>query len=99
MTDSTLPKLAYLTVREVAARLSLSPMSVYRLLAAGSIASIRVGPKQGTYRIAPEAVDAYERASATPAPDPAPALLIPGQTAIPDVHLTIRPTAIPDIVA
>ena len=46
----------YLTVAEVAAQLRVSTMTVYRLLKAGQLASVRVGK---SYRVREEDVDRY----------------------------------------
>ena len=46
----------YLTVAEVAAQLRVSTMTVYRLLKAGQLASVRVGK---SYRVLEEDVDRY----------------------------------------
>lgn len=46
----------FLTVREVAEVMRVSTMTVYRLIKAGDLASVRVGK---SYRIREEDVDAY----------------------------------------
>lgn len=46
----------FLTVAEVAGLLRVSTMTVYRLLKAGELASVRVGK---SYRVREEDVDAY----------------------------------------
>lgn len=46
----------FLTVAEVAAQLRVSTMTVYRLLKAGQLASVRVGR---SYRVREEDVDRY----------------------------------------
>ena len=46
----------YLTVAEVAAQLRVSTMTVYRLLKAGQLASVRVGK---SYRVREDDVDRY----------------------------------------
>lgn len=46
----------FLTVAEVAAQLRVSTMTVYRLLKAGQLASVRVGK---SYRVREEDVDRY----------------------------------------
>jgi excisionase family DNA binding protein len=46
----------FLTVAEVAAQLRVSTMTVYRLLKAGPLASVRVGK---SYRVREEDVDRY----------------------------------------
>lgn len=46
----------FLTVREVAQLMRVSTMTVYRLIKAGELASVRVGK---SYRIREEDVDAY----------------------------------------
>lgn len=43
MDYSNLQDVKFLTVREVAAKLRLSNMTVYRLVAAGDIESVRIG--------------------------------------------------------
>lgn len=50
------PRGRFLTVAEVAQMMRVSTMTVYRLLKAGDIASVRVGK---SYRIRPDDVDAY----------------------------------------
>jgi excisionase family DNA binding protein len=46
----------FLTVAEVASQLRVSTMTVYRLLKAGQLASVRVGK---SYRVREEDVDRY----------------------------------------
>ena len=46
----------FLTVAEVAAQLRVSTMTVYRLIKAGQLASVRVGK---SYRVREEDVDRY----------------------------------------
>ena len=46
----------FLTVAEVAAQLRVSTMTVYRLLKAGQLASVRVGK---SYRVREDDVDRY----------------------------------------
>lgn len=48
----------FLTVKEVAARLRVSGMTVYRLCASGDLVSVRIG---GSWRIPEQAVDEYMR--------------------------------------
>lgn len=52
----------FLTVREVAAALRVSRMTVYRLVHSGELAAVHVGK---SYRVPEAAVDAYLRASYT----------------------------------
>ena len=40
-----------LTVREAAERLRLSPAAIYEMIRRGSLAAVRVGPRQGAIRI------------------------------------------------
>ena len=53
---SSAPRGRFLTVAEVAQLTRVSTMTVYRLLKAGEIASVRVGK---SYRIREDDVDAY----------------------------------------
>jgi excisionase family DNA binding protein len=55
MTTSA-PRGRFLTVAEVAQLMRVSTMTVYRLLKAGDLASVRVGK---SYRIREDDVDAY----------------------------------------
>ena len=55
MTPAT-PRGRFLTVAEVAQLMRVSTMTVYRLLKAGDLASVRVGK---SYRIREDDVDAY----------------------------------------
>lgn len=57
MTATTTAQTQYLTVREVAERLSLSRMTVYRLIDAGHLKALRLGRR--TYRISAEAYADY----------------------------------------
>ncbi len=50
------PRARFLTVAEVATMMRVSTMTVYRLLKAGDLASVRVGK---SYRIREDDVDAY----------------------------------------
>jgi excisionase family DNA binding protein len=50
------PRARFLTVAEVAQMMRVSTMTVYRLLKAGDLASVRVGK---SYRIREDDVDAY----------------------------------------
>ena len=54
----------FLTVAEVAALLRVSTMTVYRLIKAGELASVRVGK---SYRVREDDVDAYLAARYTEA--------------------------------
>jgi excisionase family DNA binding protein len=78
VTNATLPEADYISVAEVAARLGLSKMTIYRMCDRGELASVRVGRM---YRINRAAY--FERygvdAPATQPPAPA---VIPGQTVI-----------------
>jgi excisionase family DNA binding protein len=56
MTTSQDARVRFLTVAEVAQMMRVSTMTVYRLIKAGELASVRVGK---SYRIAPDDVDAY----------------------------------------
>ena len=51
-----LERARFLTVAEVAAQLRVSTMTVYRLLKAGQLASVRVGK---SYRVREDDVDRY----------------------------------------
>lgn len=55
----------YLTVAEVAAVLRISKMTVYRLVRAQTLASVRFG---NSYRVPENAVEEYIRKAATPRP-------------------------------
>lgn len=80
MTDPTITQTQYLTVTEVADRLRLCRMTVYRMIKDGTLTAIRTGSHRGTYRIPESSLAAHERtATAGPAPVP----VIPGQTSIP----------------
>jgi excisionase family DNA binding protein len=62
-------------VREVAARLEVSPATVYALIAAGKLRHCRIGNGRGVLRILDEHLQEYLRnaepkASAPPAPFP-----------------------------
>lgn len=87
MTDTTEARTDYLTVAEVAQTLRLAPMTIYRMLRAGTIPSIRTGPTERTYRIPADGFAAY--LAGLEGRRPAPAVL-PGQTEIP--HITINGT-------
>lgn len=56
MTTSHGARTRFLTVAEVAELMRVSTMTVYRLIKAGDLRSVRVGK---SYRIAEEDVDAY----------------------------------------
>jgi excisionase family DNA binding protein len=57
----TSPTEAYLLAGEIAARLRVSKMTVYRLIHSGAFpGTIQIGR---TFRVPPAAVDAYEKAS------------------------------------
>ncbi|MHB8670047.1 MAG: helix-turn-helix domain-containing protein [Acidimicrobiales bacterium] len=56
MASQSYAKSRYLTVAELADLLRVSTMTVYRLLQAGELASVRVGK---SYRVREEDVDAY----------------------------------------
>lgn len=56
MTSSQVARARFLTVAEVAQLMRVSTMTVYRLIKAGELASVRVGK---SYRIAEEDVDSY----------------------------------------
>lgn len=63
------------TIREAAARLRLNAGTVYQLVAAGQIRSVRVGPRRGRILVPEDAIDEYlrggERRQAEPkAPPP-----------------------------
>lgn len=51
-------EMRFLTVAEVASHMRVSTMTVYRLIKAGELASVRVGK---SYRIRQEDLDAYLR--------------------------------------
>ena len=53
-----LPQVQFLTVAEVAARMQVSKMTVYRLVHAGDLTAVRVGR---SFRVPEHAVDAYLR--------------------------------------
>ena len=50
------PKAKFLTVAEVASMMRVSTMTVYRLIKAGELGSVRVGK---SYRLAEDDVDRY----------------------------------------
>lgn len=78
MTQTTLPRTGYLTVAEVAGTLRMSRMTVYRLLADGTLPSIRIGKR--AYRIPAAAFWTYlDDLGRRPSQPPA---VIPGQTEI-----------------
>lgn len=57
----------YLTVKDTAARLNVSPRVVYDLVATGQLRCQRVGVGRGTIRIAPEDLETYLKSKrATP---------------------------------
>jgi len=56
MTSSQGARARFLTVAEVAQLMRVSTMTVYRLIKAGEIASVRVGK---SYRIGEDDVDSY----------------------------------------
>lgn len=56
MVSQSQERARFLTVAEVAAQLRVSTMTVYRLLKAGQLASVRVGK---SYRVREEDVDRY----------------------------------------
>lgn len=76
MTNTTLPQTQYLRVDEVAATLRMSKMTVYRLIHAGTIPSIRVGR---TFRIPADAFADYLTGLEGRRPE---APSIPGQTEV-----------------
>lgn len=78
MTNATLPQVQYLTVDEVATALRLSKMTVYRLLHAGTIPSIRVGR---AFRIPARAFAEYLASLEGRRPEQ-PTPVIPGHSAI-----------------
>jgi excisionase family DNA binding protein len=84
VTDTTVPQTAYLTVADVATRLTVSKMTVYRMVKLGQLAGIRVGSGAGTIRISEAAYAEYLRArpSAAAPAAPAPVPLHPGQLGI-----------------
>ncbi|MBT2588404.1 helix-turn-helix domain-containing protein [Arthrobacter sp. ISL-95] len=55
----------YLTVAEVAAALRVSKMTVYRLVRAYPLASVRLG---NSYRVPEKAVEEYIKKAGTPCP-------------------------------
>jgi excisionase family DNA binding protein len=59
----------YLTVAEVAARLRLTPMSVYRLIHSGALPAYRFG---NSFRIDPADLDTYLESARAPKPTPTP---------------------------
>jgi excisionase family DNA binding protein len=77
VTEATHPQTDYMSVAEVARRLGLSKMTVYRMCWMGDLAHIRTGPGKRVYRILRSD---YER-HATPVRN-APVPVIPGQTEI-----------------
>ena len=54
--DNGLSKARFLTVQEVAELMRVSSMTVYRLIKAGELASVRVGK---SYRVREDDVDRY----------------------------------------
>lgn len=77
VTNATLPEPDYLTVAEVAARLGLSKMTVYRMCDNGDLAHIRTGQAGRCYRILRTSYEQHASAFVAPAP-----AVIPGQTEI-----------------
>jgi excisionase family DNA binding protein len=64
MTSSNLSEIKFLTVAEVAAVMRVSRMTVYRLVHAGELASVRVGR---SFRVPEHAVHTYLRGAFTEA--------------------------------
>ena len=64
MTSSNLSEFKFLTVAEVAAVMRVSRMTVYRLVHAGELASVRVGR---SFRVPEHAVHDYLRGAFTEA--------------------------------
>ncbi|MGB8651209.1 MAG: helix-turn-helix domain-containing protein [Mycobacteriales bacterium] len=64
MTSSNLSEIKFLTVAEVAAVMRVSRMTVYRLVHAGELASVRVGR---SFRVPEHAVHEYLRGAFTEA--------------------------------
>jgi excisionase family DNA binding protein len=64
MTSSNLSEIKFLTVAEVAAVMRVSRMTVYRLVHAGELASVRVGR---SFRVPEHAVHSYLRGAFTEA--------------------------------
>jgi excisionase family DNA binding protein len=64
MTSSNLSEIKFLTVAEVAAVMRVSRMTVYRLVHAGELASVRVGR---SFRVPEHAVHDYLRGAFTEA--------------------------------
>ncbi|MCW2599236.1 MAG: binding domain protein excisionase family [Frankiales bacterium] len=64
MTSSNLSEIKFLTVAEVAAVMRVSRMTVYRLVHAGELASVRVGR---SFRVPENAVHDYLRRAFTEA--------------------------------
>lgn len=60
--DRPLPEVRFLTVAEVAAVMRVSKMTVYRLLHAGELPSVRVGR---SFRVPEQAVHDYLRGAFT----------------------------------
>ena len=77
MTNATHPQSDYLSVAEVARRLDLSKMTVYRMCDSGQLAHIRTGRTGRQYRILRTSYEQHTAAVVTPAP-----AVIPGQTEI-----------------
>lgn len=78
MTNDTLTQTEYFTVAEVAARLRLSKMTVYRMCDSGTIASIRIGGR--TIRIPAASFEAH--LAGLEGRRPAPVPVIAGQIII-----------------
>lgn len=78
MTNATLPEADYLSVAEVAARLGLSKMTIYRMCDRGDIHSIRIGRM---YRITRSAYEQRYGVHTHTAQPPAPAVM-PGQLTV-----------------
>lgn len=67
MSESTASTERLLTAADVADRLRVSTMTVYRLIASGRLTGIRLGDK--SMRVRPADLDAYIAASTTASPD------------------------------
>jgi excisionase family DNA binding protein len=73
------------TVKQAAARLEVSPATVYALVAAGKLRCVRVGLGRGAIRILEAHIDEYLRGA-----EPKPALPQPALPSHKPKHIKIR---------
>jgi excisionase family DNA binding protein len=67
VTDDTLPRTQYLKVSEIAEDLRVAPMTVYRMIHAGTLRAYRLGRR--TYRVPADDYARYKRELETEATD------------------------------